>query len=129
MYTETVDGKEAKEIYDDVRQLCRKVNINNPDIKDEDLVRRVLGRNLITRPINEGEPFDINNSTTRDVFRGQDFSVESLILTPKDTINGGRYDIEFIATNSSGEFIYKLDVSITECPSMIQVNKARIEAV
>jgi len=129
MYSEIVKGTRANEIYRDIRQLCRKVDVSNPDIKDEDLVKKVLGRNLITEPINRGEPFEVDNKTSRQSFSGQDFSVDTLRLTPKDTINGGKYEIQFTATNPSGELQYVLYVLITECPSMIRVNQARIDVV
>lgn len=129
MYSRTVRGEEAKKIYNDIRELCRTVDVSNVGVKDEDLVKKVLGRNLITEPINKGEPFNINNNTTRDGFRGQDFSVESLMLIPKDTINGGRYEVQFVATNFSGEFMYELDASIIEWPSAIRIKKSRIDAV
>lgn len=121
-----VSSDEAKELYRDLRKVMKGVSVEDPSVDDKNWVKKTLAVLLVTKPINKDAPFEVERFVNEDL-RGTDFKVDSYKLSARDTMAGGRYDIEILAFSKERDFYYEFKGSLMQNKPYLRVDEATLD--
>lgn len=121
-----VSSEEAREMYTDLRKVVRGIEVEDPSVDDKNWVKKTLGVLLVSKPVTKDEPFEVERFVDTDV-DGTEFKVDSYKLSPRDTMAGGRYDVELLALSNDKELYYEFEGSIMESKPYLRVDEATLD--
>lgn len=121
-----VSSEEAREMYTDLRKVVRGIEVEDPSVDDKNWVKKTLGVLLVSKPVTKDEPFEVERFVDTDV-EGTEFKVDSYKLSPRDTMAGGRYDVELLALSNDKELYYEFEGSIMESKPYLRVDEATLD--
>lgn len=116
--------------YQKIMTIARDVRIDNARLRDKEMITTTLEVLLVTEAVNGNSCFNVD----RNVFlppnlSGQEFEIESLRFSPRDSIAGGKYTVHLYALSPKNMYYYEFVGEIREQSPTLVVDSALIEKV
>ena len=124
---QTVDTEEAAQLFERLRQVIVENDMfESMSSSDEAFLEKTIGALLITGPVEDGVPFEIDCSSSATValqrLEGSDFSVHSAKVTPYSNM----YRVQFYASSPADQFIYEFKGRVRRGLPPLMVEKAEM---
>lgn len=124
-----VDNERTHQMYRDLNRVSKEIDYKNPTRLDKEWLKTALGAIFVTEPINDNEPFEVDRRVPCRRYSGEDFEVESLKITPRDTVSGGSYDIHFYALSPDQKMYYEFNGEIHQNNPNLRIKYSYIDEV
>lgn len=124
-----IDNDETQQMYNDLQRVAREIDFDSPSYTDEEWLKTSLGAIFVTNPIDKGEPFEVTRRVPCREHDGKDFSVDSLKMTPKDTMAGGYYKLHFYALSPRNRYYYEFKGDIHQYSPNLRIEYSYIDEV
>lgn len=122
--------KNSVEKYQKMMKIARDVQVDNARVRDEQMIMTTLEILLVTEAVNGNSSFNVE----RKVFlpsnlTGQEFEIESVRFSPRDSIAGGKYVVHLYALSPDNRYYYEFVGEIRESSPNLVVDNAVIDNV
>lgn len=122
--------KNSVEKYQKMMKIAKDVQVDNARVRDEQMIMTTLEILLVTEAVNGNSSFNVE----RKVFlpsnlTGQEFEIESVRFSPRDSIAGGKYVVHLYALSPDNMYYYEFVGEVRESSPNLVVDNAVIDNV
>lgn len=116
--------------YQKMVKIARDIRIDNARIRDEQMILTTLEILLVTEAVNGNASFNVERKAFLPAnLTGQEFEIESVRFSPRDSMAGGKYVIHLYALSPNNRYYYEFVGEIRELSPNLVVDDAAIDEV